>query len=184
MADIEKMAGWHRTSIIYLLSGIVGNLCSGIFVPYQVESGPTGCHFALLGMIVVEINNAWAFIKDPWRVAVKYVVFAFFALCIGLLPWVDNYSHVAGFISGIFLSYVFLPFASIGRSDDTKMRIFTIVIFTTLWLTIFMVLILFFYLYPVVDCQFCKYINCIPLVPDFCDNMGVNVTTRTRCIAK
>lgn len=37
LRDIEKLVGWLRVSIIYLLSGIVGNLASSIFLPYKAE---------------------------------------------------------------------------------------------------------------------------------------------------
>lgn len=37
LRDLEKLAGWHRISLIYLLSGITGNLASAIFLPYRAE---------------------------------------------------------------------------------------------------------------------------------------------------
>ena len=35
--DMEKLAGWHRISIIYIFSGITGNMGSAIFLPYRAE---------------------------------------------------------------------------------------------------------------------------------------------------
>ena len=37
MRDLEKMAGPTRIAIIYIGSGLAGNLASGIFLPYQAE---------------------------------------------------------------------------------------------------------------------------------------------------
>lgn len=37
LKDMEKMAGWHRIAIIYIFSGIGGNLLSAIVTPYQPE---------------------------------------------------------------------------------------------------------------------------------------------------
>ena len=37
LRDLEKLAGWHRLAIIYLLSGVTGNLASAIFLPYRAE---------------------------------------------------------------------------------------------------------------------------------------------------
>jgi membrane associated rhomboid family serine protease len=34
---MEKMAGWLRIAIIYIFSGIGGNLLSAIVTPYQPE---------------------------------------------------------------------------------------------------------------------------------------------------
>ncbi|XP_061764882.1 inactive rhomboid protein 1 isoform X4 [Nerophis ophidion] len=41
LRDLEKLAGWLRISIIYMLSGIAGNLASAIFLPYRAETGYT-----------------------------------------------------------------------------------------------------------------------------------------------
>lgn len=40
LRDLEKLAGWLRISIIYILSGITGNLASAIFLPYRAEVSP------------------------------------------------------------------------------------------------------------------------------------------------
>lgn len=37
LRDLEKLAGWLRISIIYILSGITGNLASALFLPYRAE---------------------------------------------------------------------------------------------------------------------------------------------------
>ena len=39
LRDLEKMAGALRIAIIYMVSGIAGNLASAIFVPYRAEVG-------------------------------------------------------------------------------------------------------------------------------------------------
>lgn len=37
LRNLEKFAGWLRISIIYMLSGITGNLASALFLPYRGE---------------------------------------------------------------------------------------------------------------------------------------------------
>ncbi|MEQ2220871.1 Inactive rhomboid protein 2, partial [Ilyodon furcidens] len=37
LRDLEKLAGWARISIIYIFSGITGNLASALFLPYRAE---------------------------------------------------------------------------------------------------------------------------------------------------
>lgn len=37
LRDLEKLAGWLRISIIYIVSGITGNLASALFLPYRAE---------------------------------------------------------------------------------------------------------------------------------------------------
>jgi membrane associated rhomboid family serine protease len=55
MRDLEKLAGAKRTGIVYLASGMVGNLASAIFVPNRAEVGPAGSHFGLLAAAIVEV---------------------------------------------------------------------------------------------------------------------------------
>ncbi len=53
MRDLEKMAGPTRIAIIYIGSGLAGNLASGIFLPYQAEVSAAPVysrfHFSILG---------------------------------------------------------------------------------------------------------------------------------------
>ena len=37
LRDIEKMAGWLRTALIFLLSGVGGSLWSSVLLPYSPE---------------------------------------------------------------------------------------------------------------------------------------------------
>lgn len=37
LRDLEKLAGWVRISIIYIFSGITGNLASALFLPFRAE---------------------------------------------------------------------------------------------------------------------------------------------------
>ena len=42
LRDLEKLAGWHRISIIFILSGITGNLASALVLPDRAEVGNSG----------------------------------------------------------------------------------------------------------------------------------------------
>jgi len=37
MRDVEKLIGWKRIGVIYIISGIAGSLSSAIFLPYHPE---------------------------------------------------------------------------------------------------------------------------------------------------
>lgn len=64
LRDLEKLAGWHRIAIIYLLSGITGNLASAIFLPYRAEVrwGPSMCACGCCEPIYAEMKyvERWA----------------------------------------------------------------------------------------------------------------------------
>ncbi|KAG7244372.1 hypothetical protein INR49_002810 [Caranx melampygus] len=66
LRDIEKLAGWLRVSIIYMLSGITGNLASAIFLPYRAEVGPAGSQFGILACLFVELFQSWQILERPW----------------------------------------------------------------------------------------------------------------------
>ncbi|XP_059763732.1 inactive rhomboid protein 2 isoform X2 [Balaenoptera ricei] len=48
LRDLEKLAGWHRIAIIFVLSGITGNLASAVFLPYRAERPAAGLRLPAL----------------------------------------------------------------------------------------------------------------------------------------
>jgi len=40
MRDVEKLIGWIRVGLIYIVAGIAGSLSSAIFLPYHPEVSP------------------------------------------------------------------------------------------------------------------------------------------------
>ena len=61
--DLEKLIGAKRLGLIYLGSGMVGNLASAIFVPNRAEVGPCGAHFGVLAASIVEVIHQWPSLK-------------------------------------------------------------------------------------------------------------------------
>ncbi|XP_048090018.1 inactive rhomboid protein 1 isoform X2 [Alosa alosa] len=172
LRDLEKLAGWLRISIIYILSGITGNLASAIFLPYRAEVGPAGSQFGILACLFVELFQSWQILARPWRAFAKLLGVVLFLFAFGLLPWIDNFAHVCGFVSGFFLSFAFLPYISFGRADMYRKRcqiLGALTVFTGL-LAGFVVL---FYVYPV-KCEWCELLTCIPLTDKFCEKYDLN----------
>ncbi|XP_074027428.1 rhomboid-5 isoform X2 [Leptinotarsa decemlineata] len=173
MRDLEKLTGSLRIGIIYIGSGVAGNLASAIFVPYRADVGPAGSQFGLLACLIVEVLNAWPMLKHPHQALCKLLSITSALFLVGLLPWVDNYAHLFGFVFGFLLSYAFLPFISFGNYDRHK-KIFLIwVCLAAAWL-LFICLVLLFYIIPVYDCKVCSYFNCLPITRDFCASQNIN----------
>ncbi|TRY68543.1 hypothetical protein TCAL_07253 [Tigriopus californicus] len=175
MRDLEKMAGTARIAIIYLGSGMIGNLASAIFVPYRAEVGPAGAHFGLLACCMVEIIHQWHMLKYPEMAILKLVGVTAVLFLAGLLPWVDNYAHLFGFISGFFLSYALFPFVTFGGSYERKRKLLLVVICLASVVLFFVGLLLLFYITPIHDCEICKYFNCIPITKDFCADQNIDL---------
>uniref|UniRef100_A0AAR2L1Z7 Inactive rhomboid protein n=1 Tax=Pygocentrus nattereri TaxID=42514 RepID=A0AAR2L1Z7_PYGNA len=172
LRDLEKLAGWLRISIIYILSGITGNLASAIFLPYRAEVGPAGSQFGILACLFVELFQSWQILARPWRAFLKLLCVVLFLFAFGLLPWIDNFAHICGFVSGFFLSFAFLPYISFGRMDMYRKRC-QILLSLTLFLGIFSGFVVLFYVYPL-KCEWCELLTCIPLTDKFCGKYDLN----------
>ncbi|XP_074475630.1 inactive rhomboid protein 1 isoform X4 [Sebastes fasciatus] len=172
LRDIEKLAGWLRISIVYMLSGITGNLASAIFLPYRAEVGPAGSQFGILACLFVELFQSWQILERPWRAFAKLLAISVFFFSFGLLPWIDNFAHVCGFVSGFFLSFAFLPYISFGQSDMYRKRV-QICVFLLVFLGLLSALAVLFYVYPV-KCDWCEYLTCIPIMDKFCEKYDLN----------
>ncbi|XP_041830681.1 inactive rhomboid protein 1 isoform X2 [Melanotaenia boesemani] len=172
LRDLEKLAGWLRISIIYMLSGITGNLASAIFLPYRAEVGPAGSQFGIIACLFVELFQSWQILERPWRAFAKLLAISIFFFSFGLLPWIDNFAHICGFVSGFFLSFAFLPYISFGRSDMYRKRV-QICVFLLIFVGLLSTLAILFYVYPV-KCDWCEYLTCIPITDKFCEKYDLN----------
>uniref|UniRef100_A0A7N9ASP6 Inactive rhomboid protein n=1 Tax=Mastacembelus armatus TaxID=205130 RepID=A0A7N9ASP6_9TELE len=172
LRDLEKLAGWLRISIIYIISGITGNLASAIFLPYRAEVGPAGSQFGILACLFVELFQSWQILAQPWRAFTKLLCVVLFLFAFGLLPWIDNFAHICGFISGFFLSFAFLPYISFGRMDLYRKRC-QIIVFLLVFVGLFSGLVVLFYVYPI-KCEWCELLTCIPFTDKFCEKYDLN----------
>ncbi|KAL3274381.1 hypothetical protein HHI36_015779 [Cryptolaemus montrouzieri] len=173
MRDLEKLTGSLRICLIYMGSGVSGNLASAIFVPYRADVGPAGSQFGLLACLIVEVLNSWPMLKHPKRALCKLLCITFALFLVGLLPWVDNYAHLFGFVFGFLLSYALLPFISFGTYDRQKKIILIWVCLMSAGI-LFIFLVILFYVTPVYNCKICSYFNCLPLTRDFCASQNIN----------
>lgn len=90
-----------------------------------VQVGPAGSQFGLLACLMVEVIHCWQMLRNPSHALLKLVLIVLFLFVFGLLPWVDNFAHLFGFIFGFLLSFALLPFVSFGDYDRQK-KIFLI----------------------------------------------------------
>jgi hypothetical protein len=168
MRDIEKLIGPFRIALIYMMSGIGGNLASAVFVPYRAEVGPGGSQFGLLACLIVEVLHNWHLLESPWRALSKLLLIALGLFTYGLLPWIDNYAHLFGFGVGFALSLSLLPFITIVGRFRIRVKVLLIGACFLLVTSVIVILALFLYKWPIYDCKYCSYFNCIPLTDDWC----------------
>ena len=71
---------------------------------------------------------------------------------LGTLPFVDNWSHLGGFVTGIFTSIIFLPYISFGKWHQ-RGRIAALAI--SLPVLLIMLTLTSFMFYKVTNTEFC-----------------------------
>ncbi|KAK7505246.1 hypothetical protein BaRGS_00003408 [Batillaria attramentaria] len=177
MRDMEKLTGAIRMAIIYIGSGIAGNLASCTFLPYQVEAGPSGSQFGVLACLLVEVLQSYQMYKRPHIAILKLVgpICALFVL--GLLPWFDNWAHLFGFFWGFLLAFSVMPYVSFGTFDRHR-KIVTIVVALGAAIGLFIILVIIFYVAPLTECAACSYFTCVPFTAGLCDDSHVNLKSR------
>lgn len=178
MRDMEKLTGAIRMAIIYVGAGIAGNLASCIFVPYHVEVGPAGSQFGILACLLVEVLQSWQMLERPSIALLKVLVPIILLFMLGLLPWIDNWAHVSGFLFGFLLAFSLLPYVSFGTFDRRR-KLIGILFSLGGAILLFILLVILFYVLPLYDCPGCQYFNCIPFTPDFCKNMEIDINRNT-----
>lgn len=114
-ASIERQIGVIKFAIIYLMSGIGGFVLGANFSPSGIAS--TGCSGALFGIVATNIIMfVYCGRKNTNLYGTKhYVLFIFIMLAeivvsfvLGLLPGLDNFSHLGGFAMGLLTSILLL----------------------------------------------------------------------------
>ncbi|XP_072539500.1 inactive rhomboid protein 2-like [Salminus brasiliensis] len=172
LRDLEKLAGWLRISIIYIFSGITGNLASALFLPYRAEVGPAGSQFGLLACLFVELIQGWQVLENPWKAFHKLLGIVLFLFFCGLLPWIDNIAHIFGFLSGLLLSFAFLPYVTFGTFDKYRKRVL-IILSLLVYVGLFSSLIVWFYFYPI-NWYWLEHLTCLPFTSKFCERYDID----------
>ncbi|KAG8129001.1 hypothetical protein E2320_015782, partial [Naja naja] len=174
LRDLEKLAGWLRITIIFILSGITGNLASAIFLPYRAEVGPAGSQFGLLACLFVELFQSWQVLQNPWKAFLNLSGIVLFLFACGLLPWIDNIAHIFGFLSGLLLSFAFLPYITFGTADKYRKRVM-IIVSLLIFVGLFASLVIWLYVYPI-NWHWTEYLTCLPFTTKFCEKYDLDQT--------
>ncbi|KAF8930190.1 hypothetical protein BGZ47_000699 [Haplosporangium gracile] len=117
-ADLERDMGWWRFAIIYMTSGIAGFIFGGNFAPILSPSmGASGALFGLIGCLVLDLIQNWKLVVRPcWELS-KLSLMILVSFAFGLLPFLDNFAHIGGFIAGILTGLVFMPVVYFSKRD-------------------------------------------------------------------
>jgi rhomboid protease GluP len=103
---VEEEYGTERFFLVYLVTGITGNLASQVFGGHSTV-GASGAILGLMGLLLVYGFRRGGVFGQNLRSAIgRYAVYVFI---FSLLPGVDLLSHAGGFAGGCLLGLVVPP---------------------------------------------------------------------------
>jgi membrane associated rhomboid family serine protease len=100
--EMEQAIGSVRFAIVYFSSGIFGFVLGGNFAAKVIAStGASGCLFGVLALVLLDLIYHWNERKNPIRDLMWLIVDIVVSFVLGLLPGLDNFSHIGGFLMGL-----------------------------------------------------------------------------------
>ncbi|KAI8550913.1 hypothetical protein RHMOL_Rhmol06G0144300 [Rhododendron molle] len=171
-----------RIGIIYILSGFSGSLGAALFLEDRPSVTSSGALFGLLGAMLSGLLRNWNFYSNKFAAIVAILSISVINLMLGLLPYVNNFSNIGGFISGFLLGLVLLfsprlaqmPHSKGGifdnevtlsvklgqKLDRPKLRSVSLVIFSLLLAGVIVAVI--HGINANKYCGWCRYVDCVP----------------------
>ncbi|XVF09822.1 hypothetical protein REPUB_Repub07fG0129600 [Reevesia pubescens] len=174
---LEQQFGFVRIGILYLLSGFGGSVLSSLFIGNNISVGASGALFGLLGAMLSELITNWNIYTNKAAAVLTLLVIIAINLAIGILPHVDNFAHIGGFLTGFLLGFVLLPRPQFGWLEhqnlpaDTRLKSKYKPYQYVLWLVSVVLLIVGFTVALVMlfrgvngndHCHWCQYLSCVP----------------------
>src|ERR1700753_3725131 len=123
--EMEKAIGSIRFAIVYFSSGIFGFVLGGNFAATAIAStGASGCLFGILGLVLLDLIYGWNERRHPIKDLMWIIVDIVISFILGLLPGLDNFSHIGGFLMGLAggICLLHLPNVLRQRIGETSSR--------------------------------------------------------------
>ncbi len=100
--EMEQAIGSIRFAVVYFSSGIFGFVLGGNFAAKAIAStGASGCLFGVLALVLLDLIYHWNERRHPVRDLMWILVDILVSFVLGLLPGLDNFSHIGGFLMGL-----------------------------------------------------------------------------------
>jgi len=108
--ELERVWGPYRMFGLYIISGLCGNITSTLFMnQYTVSVGASGALLGLYGAIVTDNLKNWNVMKHAKKQLYFWLLVLFIFFIFGFIPFVDNFVHTSGLLSGFLLGTIFVP---------------------------------------------------------------------------
>lgn len=107
--DMEKEIGPLRFALVYFSSGIFGFVLGGNYAaPGIASTGASGSLFGILALVLLDLLYNWSTRRSPVKDLLFLLLDFAIAFVLGLLPGLDNFSHIGGFLMGLVLGICLL----------------------------------------------------------------------------
>ncbi|KAK7751345.1 hypothetical protein SLS62_006751 [Diatrype stigma] len=102
--EIERNIGSIRFFLVYMFAGIFANVFGANYAGTAMPStGASGALFGIIALTLLDLLYSWAERRHPWRELIFIIIQIAISFALGLLPGLDNFAHIGGFLVGICL---------------------------------------------------------------------------------
>ncbi|KAF2686663.1 rhomboid-domain-containing protein [Lentithecium fluviatile CBS 122367] len=107
--DMEKEIGSLRFTLVYFSAGIFGFVLGGNYAAEGITSvGASGSLFGILALVLLDLLYNWQSRRSPMKDLLFLLLDVAIAFVLGLLPGLDNFAHIGGFLMGLVLGVCLL----------------------------------------------------------------------------
>ncbi|PBP17959.1 rhomboid family protein [Diplocarpon rosae] len=107
--EMEEAIGPIRYFLVYFASGIFGFVLGGNFAATGIAStGASGALFGIIALNLLDLFYTWGDRRSPWKDFAFIMLDITISFGLGLLPGLDNFSHIGGFFMGLALGICIL----------------------------------------------------------------------------
>ncbi|KAJ4306313.1 hypothetical protein N0V88_001113 [Collariella sp. IMI 366227] len=107
--DMEKSIGSIRFFLVYVSAGIFGFVMGGNFAATGIAStGASGSLFGVIALTLLDLLYSWRDRVNPVKDLAFIILDVVISFVLGLLPGLDNFSHIGGFLMGLALGICLL----------------------------------------------------------------------------
>ena len=118
--EMEKTIGSLRFLVVYMSSGIFGFVLGGNYAANGIVSmGASGSLFGIIAINLLDLLYTWKERVSPWKELLFIVLDIAISFVLGLLPGLDNFSHIGGFLMGLVLGICILHSPNVLRESVT-----------------------------------------------------------------
>ncbi|GJN85970.1 hypothetical protein PLIIFM63780_009546 [Purpureocillium lilacinum] len=102
--EMEMAIGPIRYFLVYMSAGIFGFVMGGNFAaPGIASTGASGSLFGIIALTLLDLLYSWKERRNPVKDLMFVILDMVISFVLGLLPGLDNFSHIGGFLMGLGL---------------------------------------------------------------------------------